>query len=126
VLQKVKESYLLWYSYHADLPKLQRYSLGFRIETLFVEIIEAISVASFLPRDEKSPYVRLAIKKLDALKILVMMLWETKSLDNKKYIALSMKLDEIGRNLGGWCGQLAKFLNDAQGKQNFPTKAGEK
>lgn len=31
-----------------------------------------------------------------------MILWETKSLDNKKYIALSVTLDEIGKNLGGW------------------------
>lgn len=35
-------------------------------------------------------------------------LWETKSLDNKKYIALSEKIDEIGRMLGGWNGQLTK------------------
>ena len=33
-----------------------------------------------------------------------MLLWETKSMDNKKYIELSLKLDEVGRNLGGWCG----------------------
>ena len=47
-----------------------------------------------------------------------MILWESKSLDNKKYIAISLKLDEIGRNLGGWSGQLAK--------QNSPVKTGEK
>ena len=43
-----------------------------------------------------------------------MLLWETKSLDNKKYIALSEKLDEIGRNLGSWYGKLLKDLE----KQN--------
>jgi len=37
-----------------------------------------------------------------------MVLWETKSLDDKKYIALSSPLDEIGKMLGGWNGQLAK------------------
>jgi hypothetical protein len=37
-----------------------------------------------------------------------MILWETKSLDEKKYIALSIKLDEIGKMLGGWRGQLQK------------------
>ncbi len=41
-------------------------------------------------------------------KIFLMMLWETKSLDNKKYIALSEKLNEIGRNLGGWRGKIEK------------------
>jgi hypothetical protein len=73
-----------------------------------VEIIEAIAAASFLNPQEKQPYVRQAIKKLDALKILLMILWETKSLDNKKFISISLKLDEIGRNLGGWSGQLTK------------------
>jgi hypothetical protein len=37
-----------------------------------------------------------------------MLIWETKSLDNKKYIALSVKLDEVGKMLGGWSGQIIK------------------
>jgi hypothetical protein len=114
VLGKVKESYLLWYSFYQDLPKAQRHSLGQRIDMLCVELIEAISAASFLSREEKHPYVRLAIKKMDTLRILLMVLWETKSLDDKKYIALSVKLDEAGKMLGGWNGQLAK--------QNSPIK----
>ena len=74
--------------------------------------------ASFLKREEKLPYVRMAIRKIDTLKILLMILWETKSLDNKKYIVLSVQVDEIGKMFGGWNGQLLK--------QNSPAKAGEK
>ena len=48
-----------------------------------------------------------------------MVLWETKSLDNKKYAALSVKLDEVGKMLGGWSGQLQKAKKP-------PAKAGEK
>jgi len=83
-----------------------------------VEIIEALATASFLAREEKLPYVRLSIRKVDTLKIFLMMLWETKSIDNKKYIILSEKIDEIGRMLGGWNGQLQK--------QNSPSRPGEK
>lgn len=118
LLQKVKEAYLVWYGYYQILPKLHRHSLGQRIDTLFVEVIEAISIASFLSREEKLPYVRLAIRKIDTLKILLMVLWETKSIDNKKYIVLSIKIDEIGKMLGGWSGQLAKTLQQTQDKQN--------
>jgi len=75
---------------------------------LFIETIEAIATASFLRRNEKLPYVRRAIQKTDTLKILLMILWETKSLDNKKYISLSVKIDEVGKILGGWNGQLSK------------------
>jgi len=82
--------------------------LGEKIDKLFVETIEAIITASFLNQTEKLPYVRLAIRKLDTLKIFLMMLWETKSLENKKYVELSVKIDEAGKMLGGWAGQLLK------------------
>ncbi|MFH1206976.1 MAG: four helix bundle protein [Patescibacteria group bacterium] len=109
VLQKVKSTYLLWFGYFQTIPKTHRHTLGQRIDTLFIETIEAIATASFLGRTEKLPYVRRAIQKTDTLKILLMILWETKSLDNKKYIVLSVKIDEIGKMLGGWNGQLSKI-----------------
>ncbi len=119
VLQKLKEAYVLWFEYYKTLPKAHRYSLGKRVDDLFVASIEGVSQASFLPREKKLPYVQYAIQKLDTVKIFLMILWETKSLDNKKYIALSLKLEEIGRMLGGWSGQIAK--------QNSPNaRSGEK
>lgn len=39
-----------------------------------------------------------------------MILWENKSVDNKKYITLSVKIDGIGKMLGGWNGQILKNL----------------
>ena len=87
---------------------------------MLVEVLESIAVAAYLPKEEKPPHVRFAIRKLDIAKILLMILWETGSLDNKKYIALSEPLDEVGRMLGGWLGQLVK-------KQNSPDiTSGEK
>ncbi len=118
LLQKLKTVYILWYGYYQTLPKLHRHSLGQRIDTLFVESIEAVSVACFLPREEKVHWVRIAVRKIDTLKILLMVLWETKSLDNKKYIALSIQMEEIGKMLGGWNGQLQK--------QNSPAIKAEK
>ncbi len=109
---------MLWYGYYQTIPKTHRHSLGLKIDGLFVEAIEATSVARFLSKEEKTPWVRLAIRKIDTTKILLMVLWETKSLDNKKYIALSIPLEEISKMLGGWNGQLTK--------QNSPAIAGEK
>ncbi len=82
--------------------------MGQKIDTLFVEIIEAIAIATFLDKTEKQPWVRFAIRKLDTVKILLMVLWETKSLDDKKYIHISQPIDEVGKMLGGWNGQLTK------------------
>jgi hypothetical protein len=71
-------------------------------------MIEAISVAGFLSKAEKLPWVRIGIRKTDTLKVLLLVLWETKSIDNKKYAALSLQMEEIGKMLGGWNGQLTK------------------
>ena len=124
----MKDAYIVWYGYYQILPKSHRHSLGQRIDTLFVEIMEAIAIASFLSQENKLPYVRLAIRKTDTLRVLLMVLWETKSLDDKKYITLSSKIEVFGRMLGGWSGQLIK-QNTPVSKQNSPTvqkKAGEK
>ncbi len=93
---------MLWYSFYKILPKEHRYTLGQKVDKFLLEIIEAISIANFLKREEKLPYVRLAIRKTDILKIFLLILWETKSLDNNKYIQISEKLNEIGKMLGGW------------------------
>jgi len=118
ILQKLKDVYLTWYNHYSIIPKVHRYSLGQKIDNLFIESVEAVVTASFLAREQKMPYVRLAIRKIDTLKIFLMILWETKSFNDKKYISLSGKIDEIGRMLGGWSGQLLK--------QNSPAKPGEK
>jgi hypothetical protein len=108
LLQKIKAAYLIWFDYYQKLPKLHRHTIGARVDTLWIEIMEATAEAAFLPRVEKQPYVRLAIRKTETLVLLLMVLWETESLNNKQYIALSEKVDEIGRMLGGWNGQLQK------------------
>ena len=118
VLEKIKGGYLLWHKIHTILPQANRYTLGNRIDKLFIEVIESIAAATFLQRGEKTPYVRLAIRKLDTLKVLLLVLWEVKSIENKKYVQLSTTLEETGRMLGGWHNQLIK--------QNSPAKAGEK
>lgn len=102
LLERIKSTYVLWHGYHSTLPKTHRYSLGNRIDELFIEAMEAISAATFLSREEKMPYVRLAARKVDTLKLLLLVLWETKSFDTKRYASLSEKIDEVGRMLGGW------------------------
>jgi len=122
----LKSAYLLWHEYHQSLAKASRFSLGLKIDNLFVETIETVASASFLSPVDKAPYVRLAIRKMDTLKVLLLVLWEAKSLDTKKYIALSLKLEEIGKMLGGWNGQLARSSQQIFNKQNSPAKAEEK
>lgn len=107
-MEKTKDAYKLWHDYHTLLPKIHRYSLGTKIDNLFIDLIEALAVATFLSKEEKIPFVRIGIRKLDTLNVLMLILFETKSLDTKKYITLSEKTNEVGKMLSGWHGQLTK------------------
>ena len=113
-MEHIKQTYLLWHEYHSTLPKTHRYTFGNKIDRLFIELIEAVSTGAFLSKQEKLPYLRLGIRKLDTLKILLLILWESKSLDTKKFITLSEKTEAIGKMLSGWYGQIEK--------QNSPIK----
>jgi len=61
------------------------------------------------------PVIFEASAKLDSLKFFLQIAWEIKALDNKKYIALSENLSEIGRMLGGWQKQVNTIINPARG-----------
>lgn len=117
MLERLKTAYKLWHDYLPHFPKTSRYTLGGKIDSLFVEIIETTSIAVFLSKAEKLPFVRKAISKLDTLNVFLQIAWEIKAMDSKKYIALSEPLAEAGRMLGGWHNQLVK--------QNSPS-VGEK
>ena len=67
-----------------------------------------VSSATFSNREDQLPYLKVANRKLDTIKIFLLILWDTSSLDSKKYINLSEKLDEIGKVLGGWLGKIEK------------------
>ena len=115
VLEKIKSAYIVWHKTHVILPQVSRYTLGNKIDKLFLEIVEAIVTGTFLQKEDKIPYIRLAIRKLDTLKIFLMILWEIKAIENKRYILLSEPLEEVGRMLGGW-------HNSQVTKQNSPHK----
>ena len=79
-----------------------RYSLGVRIDLLFAEVLEGISLAQFSPPGAKLGYIVHTIGKNDALKFMLYALYELDGIDEKKFISLSLKAEEIGRMLYGW------------------------
>ena len=72
VLEKTKAVYLLWFEYYQNIPKHHKFSIGEKIDKFFVEIIDAIVTANFLTQKEKLPFVRFAIRRLDVLKVFLM------------------------------------------------------
>ena len=64
--------------------------------------MENLFVASHIGPEQKRTYLNGASDIFDVLKFLLRVAWEIKTLDNKKYITISEKLNEIGKMLGGW------------------------
>lgn len=93
---------------------MHKYSFGQKVDTLFCETIEALAIAGFLTKEEKLPWVKLAIRKVNTIAVFLLILWEAGSLNDKKYITISVKVDEMGKMLGGWQGQLIKQNPDAK------------
>jgi hypothetical protein len=102
IIQKLTQVYKLWHEYLPDFPKDSRYTLGAKVDSLFLEVIEEIIKASSSDKTEKIIFLKTASVKLDLLKFFLQISWEIKSLDNKKYINLSEKINEVGKMLGGW------------------------
>jgi hypothetical protein len=85
---------------------LSRYTLGAKIDNLFLETTELILAAGFTERKLKLPIIQKVASKLDALKFFLKIAWELKILDHKKFAKISIPLAEVGKMLGGW----QKFL----------------
>lgn len=102
IIQKLIVVYIIWHEYLPRFSKDHRYTLGYKIDSLFVEIIEILYVAQYISKIKKLTYLLKASSKLDLLKFFLMILWRIRGIDNKKYIHLSKYLQELGKMLGGW------------------------
>lgn len=113
VLQKLVDIYKLWQTYVRHFPKDLRYTLGGKIDLLFIEVLESLFAASYLMKEQKLPHLQRAALKLDLLKFFLKICWECKALDTKKFANISELTMEIGRMLGGWQKQVITKANPA-------------
>lgn len=106
IIQHLIATYKVWHEFLPHVPKDARYTLGEKVDALFIETIELIFTATYLSKEQKLPYLQKSAVKLDLTKFFLQIFWEIKALDNKKYIILSEPLEKIGRMLGGWIRQI--------------------
>ncbi|MFH1145362.1 MAG: four helix bundle protein [bacterium] len=106
ILEKAVGAYKQWHGYFQHLPRLTRYSLGAKIDTLFTDVIELILNAGYATKDKKELLVSQASVKLDALKFFLRVAWELKALDHHRFQVIGSLTVEIGKMLGGWRKQL--------------------
>lgn len=103
VLVRAKEAYRTWHDLLIKVNRVDRYTIGARIDETFLSLLELIFRGTFAyDKFEKLSIVSQALGKNDLLKFFLQIGWEEKVLNNKSYGDLILNLDEVGRMLGGW------------------------
>lgn len=97
------------YDYYRDLhlavekfPKKDKYSIGVKVETQTLDLIELIFEATNAGKSEKTRPLEKAGAKTDLIKLLIRLAYEIKAIDQKKYLSLEEQVQEIGKMIGGW------------------------
>ncbi|MGH8916865.1 MAG: four helix bundle protein, partial [Actinomycetes bacterium] len=83
-------------------PKRDRYSLGSKIDTITLEILEFLFKTSVVSREQKLALLQTISAKLDLLKVLLRLAHDNKTMGTKQYLSLEMQLQEVGKMTGGW------------------------
>ncbi len=98
----MKEAYRVWIALHRDFPKVERMGLGQKIDSSFLNALSTAYKSAYLPPSEKIVMLSHTISHLDMTKFFLQIAWESKLILTGKYSELISKLEEIGRQLGGW------------------------
>jgi hypothetical protein len=84
------------------IAKGARYTLGARIENKFLDLLELSYIAYFTGKEKKAEKITECILITDTLKFFLSVAWEGKLISNKQCEDMALKLEEIGKMLGGW------------------------
>jgi hypothetical protein len=102
ILAHLQASYLLWLDILPHLPKINRYTLGQRIDQTFLDLLTQTQTAYYAPVSERPAQLARCTLTLDNLKLFLTLAWEGKLLSHHQYELIATKLAEVGKMLGGW------------------------
>jgi hypothetical protein len=102
ILHKTSQAYQSWHRLLPHIPRLSRFTLGQKIDQLFLDLLELLLLACYSRGIDKQRAIDKASVKLDTLKYVLSMAWQLRLIDNKKYQHLGSPLVEVGRMLGAW------------------------
>ena len=102
IFHKIYDLYKLLHSYHNRIPKAERYTLWQRCENTVLILLEALIETGHEMGEDRIHSLYRISNKLDLLKVLIRLAKETRTIDNKQYIAIQEIIQEIGKMIGGW------------------------
>lgn len=103
---------MFWMNLVPHIAKSARYTLGARIENKFLDLLELSYAAYFTEKEKKAEKITECIFITDTLKFLVSVAWEGRVISDQQCEGIAIKLEEIGKMLGGW----KKSLGDPKKK----------
>jgi len=92
----------MFYVFRTTIPKQDKYAIWQKAENLALDILQGLLCASYKQKFEKVAVLEKVSLDLNILRVLLRLMKEIKTIDNKKYAAFEEILDEIGKMLGGW------------------------
>lgn len=100
IINKTLSAYKKWQTVQKGIPKIHRYSLGVKIDTYFVDILEMINYAQF--GEKKTVYLEKVIIQNNVLKSLLLILFEIDCVAQEKYMDICKDLEELGKIAYTW------------------------
>ena len=122
---KILSAYKEWSNVLKHIPKMKRYSLGVKIDCLFSDLVELVSLAQFSAKENRTAFITRAISKNDCLKFMLYALLELNGIENKHFIRIAPIVEEIGKMLYGWKNQTEKPKENRQSFGNYQKVGGE-
>jgi four helix bundle protein len=101
IIQKTYELYKTMHGYQKSIPKLERFTIWQKCENAALSVLEGLIQAGYLSPDRRVDLLTRVSAHVDMLRVFLRLAHDTKTIDQKKYIALQAITDEIGRMLGG-------------------------
>jgi hypothetical protein len=110
VVLKLKDVYGVWQSLVPHIPKASRFTLGSKIDAVFLNAIEYCFLARYSREAEKLSLIDRCSAHIDLLKLLFLFLLsvETKAISVGQYAHIAEPLSDVGRMLGGWRRQVVQ------------------
>ena len=102
ILNRVKETYLIWISIIPHISRTARFTIAARIENKLLDLVELSYLTYFSEKNKKAIKITECILLLDTIKFLVTLAWQGKLISNKHFEEIAVKLDEVGKMFGGW------------------------
>jgi hypothetical protein len=90
------------HGYQRSIPKLERFTLWQKCENSALTVLEGLLQVGYVPLERRADLLTKVSAHVDMLRVFLRLAHDTKTIDQKKYIALQAITDEIGRMLGGW------------------------